>query len=43
MGSEKNMPNSLSSIEKTVDRLKIQFKANNTVHLIAIDKNYGLI
>lgn len=36
-------PNSISSIEKRVNKLKIYFKANNTVHLIAIAKDLGII
>lgn len=36
-------PNSLSSIEKRLSKLKIYFKANNAVHLIANAKDLGLI
>lgn len=36
-------PNSKSSIEKGINRLRIQFNAKNTVHLIAIAKDMGLI
>ena len=36
-------PNSKSSIEKRVGKLKDYFKANNTVHLIAIAKDLGVI
>lgn len=36
-------PNSKSSIEKQVSKLKIYFKANNTVHLVAIAKDLGII
>ncbi|WP_046756379.1 helix-turn-helix domain-containing protein [Kordia jejudonensis] len=36
-------PNSLSTIEKRVSKLKIYFKANNAVHLIANAKDLGLI
>ncbi len=36
-------PSSLSSIEKRLNRLKIQFKANNSVHLISKVKDLGLI
>lgn len=36
-------PNSLSSIEKRLNRLKIQFKANNVTHLVAKVKDLGLI
>ena len=36
-------PNSISSIEKRINKLKIYFKANNTIHLIAIAKDLGII
>ncbi|MGA9637081.1 response regulator [Flavobacterium sp.] len=36
-------PNSKSSIEKRINKLKTYFKANNTIHLIAISKDLGLI
>ena len=36
-------PNGSSSLEKRINRLKIYFKANNNVHLIAITKDLGLI
>ena len=36
-------PNSKSTIEKRINKLKIYFKANNTVHLIAIAKDMGLV
>ncbi|WP_416445874.1 DNA-binding response regulator [Leeuwenhoekiella sp. A16] len=36
-------PSSLSSIEKRLNRLRIQFKANNATHLVAIVKDIGLI
>lgn len=36
-------PNSKSTIEKRINKLKVFFKANNTVHLIAITKDLGLI
>lgn len=36
-------PNGTSSIEKRINKLKIYFKANNNVHLIAIAKDLGLI
>ena len=36
-------PNSKSTIEKRIGKLKDSFKANNTVHLIAIAKDLGLI
>ena len=37
------IPNSNSSLEKRINRLKVYFKANNNVHLIAITKDLGLI
>lgn len=36
-------PNGSSSIEKRINKLKIYFKANNNVHLIAITKDLGLV
>ena len=36
-------PNSKSSIEKRVAKLKDYFKANNNIHLIAITKDLGII
>ncbi|TYB74481.1 response regulator transcription factor [Bizionia gelidisalsuginis] len=36
-------PCSLSSIEKRLNKLRVQFKANNAIHLIAIVKDLGLI
>lgn len=36
-------PNSLSSIEKRLNKLRVQFKANNAIHLVAIVKDLGLI
>lgn len=36
-------PSSLSSIEKHLNKLRIQFKANNAIHLVAIVKDLGLI
>ena len=36
-------PNSLSSIEKHLNKLKIQFKANNATHLVTKVKDLGLI
>src|SRR5690606_3029653 len=36
-------PNSLSAIEKRINRLRIQFKANNSVHLVTIAKDLGFI
>lgn len=35
-------PNSKSAIEKRIGKLKDYFKANNTVHLIAIAKDLGI-
>jgi len=34
---------STSSIEKRINKLKIYFKANNTIHLISIAKDMGII
>ncbi|NRD24087.1 response regulator transcription factor [Winogradskyella litoriviva] len=36
-------PNSLSTVEKHLNKLRIQFKANNAIHLVAITKDLGLI
>lgn len=36
-------PHSKSSVEKNINKLRIQFKAKNSVHLIAIAKDMGLI
>ena len=36
-------PSSVSSIEKRLNRLRILFKANNAVHLVAVVKDLGLI
>lgn len=36
-------PNSESSVEKSINRLKKYFNAKNNVHLIAISKDLGLI
>ena len=36
-------PNGSSSLEKRISKLKIFFKANNNVHLIAIAKDLGLV
>ncbi len=36
-------PASLSSIEKRLNKLRIQFNANNAIHLVAIFKDLGLI
>ncbi|TDS12007.1 DNA-binding NarL/FixJ family response regulator [Maribacter caenipelagi] len=41
---QKNIsPASLSSIEKRLNKLRIQFNANNAIHLVAIVKDLGLI
>jgi len=37
------IPNGGSSLEKRISKLKIFFKANNNVHLIAIAKDLGLV
>lgn len=36
-------PNSLSTIEKRLNKLRIQFKANNAIHLVSIVKDLGVI
>lgn len=36
-------PNSLSTVEKRLNKLKIQFKANNATHLVAVTKDLGII
>jgi DNA-binding NarL/FixJ family response regulator len=36
-------PSSLSTIEKRLNKLKSQFRANNAIHLVAITKDLGLI
>ena len=36
-------PNSKSTIEKRLGKLKVLFRANNTVHLIAIAKDLAII
>jgi len=36
-------PNSLSTIEKRLNKLRLQFKANNAIHLISTVKDLGLI
>lgn len=41
--NENIAPSSLSSIEKRLNKLRIQFKANNATHLVAIVKDLGLI
>ena len=41
---EKNAsPSSVSAIEKKLNKLKIQFRANNAIHLVALVKDLGLI
>ncbi|HLF53233.1 response regulator [Flavobacterium sp.] len=37
------VPNGSSSIEKRIGKLKIYFKANNNVHLVAMAKDLGLV
>jgi len=37
------IPNGCSSIEKRINNLRIYFKARNSVHLIAIAKDLGLV
>ena len=39
----KIIPSSVSSIEKRLNKLRIQFKANNAVQLVAVAKDLGLI
>lgn len=41
--AENISPSSLSSIEKRLNKLRIQFKANNATHLVAIVKDLGII
>lgn len=41
--TQKIKPNSLSSIEKRLNKLRIQFKANNAIHLVSTVKDLGLI
>ena len=36
-------PNSLSTIEKRLNKLRLQLKANNAIHLVATAKDLGLI
>ncbi len=40
---DKISPSSISSIEKHLNTLKIQFKAKNTIHLVSLFKDLGLI
>lgn len=37
------IPNGSSSIEKRINKLKVFFKANNNMHIIAIAKDLGLV
>ena len=37
------IPNSISSIEKRINKLKVYLKASNNVHLIAIAKDLGFV
>ncbi len=41
--SQNISPNSVSSIEKKITKLRIQFKANNAIHLVSTVKDLGLI
>ena len=43
MKTSRISPSSLSSIEKRLNKLRIQFKANNAIHLVATAKDLGLI
>ncbi|MGZ0016918.1 response regulator transcription factor [Yeosuana sp. AK3] len=43
MKENQKTPSSLSSIEKRLNKLRIDFKANNAIHLIATVKDLGLI
>lgn len=36
-------PSSVSTIEKRLNKLRVQFKANNAAHIVAIGKDLGLI
>ena len=36
-------PSSLSSVEKRLNKLRVQFNANNAIHLVSIVKDLGLI
>ena len=40
---ERKSSSSMSSIEKRINKLKIYFKANNTIHLISVVKDLGII
>jgi len=41
--TEGKSANSTSSIEKRINRLKLYFKAKNTIHLVSIAKDLGLV
>lgn len=41
--NENIAPNSSSSVEKNINKLKTYFRANNNVHLIAIAKDFGIL
>jgi len=41
--SENITPNSSSSVEKNINKLKVYFRANNNVQLIAIAKDFGIL
>ena len=41
--NNKISPSSLSTVEKRLNKLRIQFRANNVIHLVAIVKDLGLI
>ncbi|MCF8274952.1 MAG: response regulator [Flavobacteriaceae bacterium] len=43
MKENQKTPSSLSSIEKRLNKLRIDFKANNAIHLVATVKDLGLI
>jgi len=41
--NENITPNSPSSVEKNINKLKTYFRANNNVHLIAMAKDFGIL
>ncbi|MGB1283762.1 MAG: helix-turn-helix transcriptional regulator [Polaribacter sp.] len=41
--NNKIYPSSLSTVEKKLNKLRVQFRANNVIHLVAIVKDLGLI
>ena len=43
LSGENITPSSVSSIEKRLNKLRIQFKAKNATHLVAVAKDMGLI